>query len=149
MRRAVILFSLLSLTGCAVGQVNRYGEMIPGRLISLADGTLIPVQLELTTGSGRITAIHPTTGETFTGTYTAISEAKSTQYTKETFWGGTEQTQQAVETSASVPATAVMVGNKGMVINIKMRVKPGNARILPIGYGEAEDNKGGKYNFQF
>lgn len=149
MKTISLLFALL-LSGCAVGQMHHYsgGEMIPCRLISLSDGTLFPTQIELSTGSGRITSTNPKSGETFYGNYTAISDDRYTQYSKETFWG-TETTQQAIERSSSVPATAILVGDKGTVINIKMRIKPGNSQVLPIGHGDAEDNKGGKYNFQF
>lgn len=148
MRFTVVLLMATLLTGCAVGNQYTGGQMIPGRLISLADGTLIPVQLELSYGSGRMTAINSATGETFTGNYTAVREDKYIQYSKETFWG-TENAGQAVEVSSSVPATAILVGNKGTVINIKMHIKPGDNQVLPIGYGDGEDNKGGKYNFQF
>jgi hypothetical protein len=148
--KVVTLLLVLLLTACASGPTYHYrgGEMIPGRLISLADGTLLPMQLELSTGSGRITAFNPVTNEKFSGNYTAVSEDKYIQYSKPSFWGS-ENTVQAVEMSSSVPATAIIVGDQGTVINIRIRIRPGNAHVLPIGYGDAEDNKGVKYNFQF
>jgi hypothetical protein len=106
------------------------------------------MQIELSTGAGKITAVDQKTGETFSGNYTAVSEDKYIQYTRDTFWGP-ERTQQAIEASSSVPATAILVGDKGIVININMRIRPGDRNTLPIGYGEGVDNKGKKYNFQF
>jgi hypothetical protein len=150
MMRIAIVILALAVTGCAVGPYYSYtgGEMIPGRLISLEDGHLIAIQIELSTGAGKIIATDQKTGEIFSGNYTAVSEDKYIQYTRETFWG-TERTQQAIEASSSVPATAILVGDKGTVINISMRIRPGGRNTLPIGYGEGLDNKGNKYNFQF
>jgi hypothetical protein len=150
MRFVASLCVLITIAGCAVGGAYNYtgGQMIPGRLISLADGTLIPLQLELSTGQGRVSGINPKTGEAYSGNYTAIEDTKYTQYTRETLLGSVN-TQQAVEVSSSVPATAILVGDKGTVINLTMRIKPGNSSIAPIGYGEGTDNKGVKYNFQF
>lgn len=147
---SLILVAIV-ISGCATGGYKyQYagGQMIPGRLISLSDGTLIPMQIELSTGQGAITASNPKNGEVFNGNYTAIPETKYVQYSRETFLGA-QNTQQAVEVSSSVPATAIIVGDKGTVINITLRIKPGNNHVAPIGYGEGTDNNGGKYNFQF
>lgn len=133
------------ISGCAVGTQYTVGDMIPGRIISLSTGTLYPMQIQLSYGSGRMTATNSTTGEYFEGTYTAISDARSVQYSRPTLLGE-QETYQAVEKSNATPASAVLVGNKGTILNIKMQIQAGNP---PIGYGEAEDNKGGKYNVQF
>lgn len=144
MRTVSVLFAIL-LSGCATGPVNYAGKMIPGRIVSLSDGRVYPMQIEVTQGSGKMTATNPTTGEYFEGTYTAVRETRQIQYSKPGFLGA-EETQTAVEISNTAPLSAVLVGNKGTVLNIKMQVQAGNP---PIGYGDAEDNKGGKYNVQF
>jgi hypothetical protein len=149
MRLVAVLLTVLSLTGCVTpGLQYSGGQMIPGRLVSLADGALIPLQIELSTGQGRITGNNLRTGELFNGDYTAIPDTRYTQYSKDTFLG-TQEIQQAVEVGSSVPATAILIGDKGTVINITMRIKPGNGYVKPIGYGEGSDNKSVKYNFQF
>ncbi len=149
MRFVAVLILSASLTACAMGPyMYSGGQMIPGRLVNLTDGTIIPLQLELSTGQGRMGGTNPKTGEVFDGNYTAIPETKYTQVSQPGFLGF-ETTHQSVEVSASVPATAILIGNQGTVINISVRIKPGDANTRPIGYGEGTDNKGGKYNFQF
>ena len=144
-----IVILLISLVGCAPANYQYSGgQMIPGQLISLEDGVLLPLQIELSTGQGKVNATNPKTGEVLGGKYTAIPETKYVQYSTNT-WLGPQDTQQAVEISSSVPATAVLVGDKGTVINLTMRIKPGNGSVAPIGYGEGTDNKGRKYNCQF
>ena len=119
--------------------------MLPGTITCLSDGSVFPAQVEITAGSGRMTATNPTTGEIFTGRYTALQENKVVQQVDNSFWGDGD-TSQAVETSDIAHASAVLVGNKGTVLNIKMEVKAGHP---PIAFGDAEDNKGAKYNVQF
>lgn len=144
MRTVSVLFAIL-LSGCATGQLNYAGKMIPGKIVSLSDGMVYPMQIEVTKGSGKMTATNPTTGEYFEGTYTAIRETRQIQYSRQGLLGA-EATQKAVEIGDTAPLSAVLVGNKGTVLNIKMQVKAGNP---PIGYGDAEDNKGRKFNVQF
>ena len=119
--------------------------MLPGKIICLSDGTVFPAQVEITTGSGRMMATNPVTGEVFEGRYTALQENKIHQNVDNSFWGNGD-TSQAVETSDVAHGSAVLVGNKGTVLNIKLEVKAGHP---PIAYGEAEDNRGAKYNVQF
>ena len=54
--RAFIILLIISLGGCAV-PTNQVGDMIPGRIISLSKGTLLPMQIQLSYGSGKMTAI--------------------------------------------------------------------------------------------
>ncbi|MGA7674628.1 MAG: hypothetical protein WCA78_06225 [Rhizomicrobium sp.] len=145
MRIAIAVLAFL-LVGCAT-EPDPYamGNMLPGKITSLSDGKIFPAQAEISTGSGRMTAINPDTGEVFEGRYTAIQENKVIQQVDNSFWGDGD-TSQAVETSDTAHASAVLVGNKGTVLNIKMEVKAGHP---PIAYGDAEDNAGKKYNVQF
>ena len=142
--RLAIAFLALLLGGCAV-PTNQVGNMIPGRIVSLSKGTLLPMQIQLSYGTGTMNATNPVTGEHFEGNYTAIQDTKSVQYSKPGFLGDME-THHSVESSTACPASAVLVGNKGTVMNIKMQIQAGNP---PVGFGEAEDNKGEKYNVQF
>jgi len=148
MKRIIVVVAFL-LAGCATGpDPNGVGSMLSGRMIALADGHLIPVQIELTPMShptGAITAADPETGEQFSGTYTFIVETKVVQQSQPGLLFD-QETGQAVQTSDVAPGTAVLVGDKGTVINLKMTAKAGSP---PVGYGNGEDNKGKKYTLQF
>jgi hypothetical protein len=145
MKLAVYLFAATMVLGGCATQPNPIGTYIPGRMVSLVDGKIIPLQVQLSYGSGQMNGTDPATGETFTGTYTAIQETSTNQVSTPSFWGD-QDTAQEVKTSDVAQASAVLVGNKGTVFNIKMTVKAGNP---PIGFGEATDNAGKKYNVQF
>ncbi len=144
----VVCFLAVLMAGCATGynRGGRVGDMLSGKIIRLSTGLILPMQIQLSrNGAGQMTATNPKTGELFDGTYRAISENKTIQYSKNSFWGNTK-TETAQEVSNMVPASAVLIGNKGTVLNIQMKIQPGNP---PIGYGEAQDNKGRKYSVQF
>lgn len=145
MRTVFSLFALaLLLAGCAT-ETNPLGSFIPGRIISLSDGKVLPMQIQLSYGTGKMTALNPETGETFDGIYTAILETKSSQVSRPT-WLGDQETASEVTTSDLAQASAVLVGNKGTVLDIKMQIQAG---VRPIGFGEATDNAGKKYRVQF
>ncbi len=144
--RIAIAFLTFALAACATGpDPYALGNMLPGKIVSLSDGTVFPAQAEISTGSGRMTAVNPVTGESFEGRYTAILETKVVQHSTTSFWGD-EDAGQSVESSDVAQASAVMVGTKGTVLNVKMKVKAGHP---PSAFGDAEDNKGQKYNVQF
>ena len=136
-------FTLL-LCGC-VQSPYQLGAFIPGRIVSLADGKILPMQIQLSYGSGKMTAVDPVTGETFDGTYTAIQETKASQVSQPGLFGDNEVGSSVTVTNMS-QASAILVGSKGTVLNIKMQIQAGRP---PIGFGEATDNAGKKYNVQF
>jgi hypothetical protein len=141
---ASLLVLSLFLAGCAEDPY-RAGSFIPGRIVSLSDGKILPMQIELSYGTGRMTAVNPETGEAFDGTYTAINETKSSEVSRPTFFGD-QETASETTTSDIAQGSAVLVGNKGTVLSIKMQIKAGSP---PIGFGEATDNAGKKYHVQF
>ena len=141
MRTGIILLALL-LCGCAT-EGYKYGDMLPGRIISLADGTTLAMQVELTSGSGKMIATNPVTGEILQGNYTAVLETKVHTHQSNSLFGSDDT---STETGDVAEGTAILVGNKGTVLNLKLHVKVGNP---PTGFGDGEDNKGVKYNVQF
>ncbi|WP_227075580.1 hypothetical protein [Acidocella sp. KAb 2-4] len=141
------LFAAFFLAGCAVPQ-SPTSEYIPGRIVSVADGKIMPVQIQLSTfdnPTGKMVATDPVSGEVLDGNYTAFPATTYTQASHPTLFGN-ETTVSTQQVSDTVPASATLVGNKGTVIVIKMQIKAGNP---PVGFGEGEDNKGRKYTLQF
>jgi hypothetical protein len=148
MKKALLLIILVLMVGCAGPDPYPVGSMLSGKIISLSDGNIFSMEIELTTmsaPSGKMTATDLKSNEKFNGTYTCIVETKVTQDSKPTFWGS-QETKTSHEVSDVVPGVAVLVGDKGTVINIKMKIKAGRP---PIGFGEGEDNRGKKYTIQF
>jgi hypothetical protein len=148
MKKIIIALALV-LAGCATGpDPYASGSMLPGKMIALADGHVIPVQIELSPMShptGTMTADDSVTGEHFKGNYTFITETKVVQQSQPGLLFD-QETSQAVQTSDVAPGTAVLVGDKGTVINLKITAKAGRP---PVGYGNGEDNKDRKYTLQF
>lgn len=145
MKVAASLLGLsLLLVGCAENPYH-LGAYIPGRIVSLSDGKILPMQIELSYGSGHMKAVNPDTGETFDGIYTAINETKSSAVSRPGLFGDQDV---ASETTVSdlAQGSAVLVGSKGTVIDVKMTIKAGSP---PIGFGEGVDNAGKKYRIQF
>ena len=140
----------ICLSGCSTtDDPYRIGAMLPGKMVSLADGRTLPMQIELTPVShpvGKVSAVDPKSGERFEGSYTCIVGSKVVSHSvSDDFWGQ-QQRAQSVEVSNVAPCTSVLVGTKGTVLNMKMLVRAGHP---PVGTGEAEDNKGKKYTILF
>jgi hypothetical protein len=141
MRIVVALLAVL-LCGCAT-EGYEYGAMLPGRIVSLADGTTLAMQYEFSSRTGKMIATNPVTSETFQGTWTAVQETHVRTHQDNSLFGSDDT---SVDTSDVADGSAVLVGNKGTVLNLKLHVKAGNP---PSGFGDGEDNKGVKYNVQF
>jgi hypothetical protein len=99
--------------------------MIPGKLYSLIDGSVITCNLEVSTGQGKIEATNPKTGEVFKGNYTVI-------FVSDIMGRG----------------RGMMKGDKGTVIFLTIEFSKGTVWNLPVGYGDGEDNNGLKYQYQ-
>lgn len=141
---AVIAVLAIALAGCATDPYP-VGSMIPGRITSLSDGKVLPMQIQLSYGAGKMSAVDTASGETFDGSYTAVVQTNVVQHSQPGLFGDTD-TGQSVQTSDVAQASAVLVGTKGTVLNFKMTIKAGSP---PIGFGDGEDNHGKKYNVQF
>lgn len=148
MKKALLSIISVLMVGCVAPDPYPVGSMLPGKIISLSDGNILSMEIQLTplsSPSGKMTAIDSKGNEKFNGTYTCIVETKIVQDSKPSFWGS-QETKTSQEVSDVVPGVAVLVGDNGTVINIKMKIKAGNP---PIGFGEGEDNRGKKYTIQF
>jgi len=149
MQKAIFVLVAFLLAGCAT-EPDPYaiGALLPGKLISLKDGHALATQIEISSmdhPTGKITAVDPASGEQFSGTYTFVLETKVVQSSQPGFLFDTD-TGQSVQTSDVAPGTAVLIGDKGTVVSLKLTAKAGHP---PTGYGEGEDNKGNKYSLQF
>jgi hypothetical protein len=150
MKRVMAIVTLFALVmpGCASNSSYKIGDMLPGKIISLSDGKILPMQIQLSSvrrPTAKMTASDPATGEQFDGNYTCIVESKVVQHSRPGFLGD-QNTGQSLEVSNTCPCSAVLVGNKGTVLNTKMMITSGNP---PLGTGDGEDNKGLKYAIQF
>ena len=146
---AVVTLSA-SLVGC-VSAPDPYpiGSMLPGKLISLSDGRTLTTQIELSPAShpvGKMTALDPKSGEAFEGSYTCVMGSKVVEHQQDDGWGGHRNRPVGRGRPMVAPCTAVLVGNKGVVLNIQMTVRAGSP---PVGTGSADDNKGKKYTLMF
>ena len=101
------------------------GEMIPGTLFSLKDGSSFTCSVEYSSGQGRIEATNPQTGEKFTGKYTVI-----------------------LVNDMMGRGKGYIIGDKGTVIFLNMEFSKGSAWVYPVVYGDGEDNNGVKYQYQ-
>ncbi|MBN1950148.1 MAG: hypothetical protein JW801_03040 [Bacteroidales bacterium] len=115
---SLMAFLFSSLPGLA-------GTMIPGKLYSLNDGSVITCNLEYSTGQGKIEATNPTTGEVFKGNYTVI-------FVSDIMGRG----------------RGMMKGDQGTIIFLTIEFSTGTVWNLPVGYGDGEDNNGLKYQYQ-
>ncbi|MBN1183662.1 MAG: hypothetical protein JXB49_15330 [Bacteroidales bacterium] len=116
---------ILSLMLLLFNSLHCFATMIPGKLYSLTDGSVITCNLEVSTGQGKIEATNPKTGEVFKGNYTVI-------FVSDLMGRG----------------RGMMKGDKGTVIFLTIEFSKGTVWNLPVGYGDGEDNNGLKYQYQ-
>jgi len=88
----------------------------------------MPMQIQLSSGTGGMTAKNPVTGEVFTGNYTG----RGTPYA-----------------GRPLPADAVLRGDMGSVLLVEMQIVPARSPTLPTGSGKATDNAGNVYVVKF
>ena len=145
---SIVLGALL--TGCATVPADR---VFNARIYNLATGEVVPaVSHTDRAGKSLLTAGPTSTGETFTGEATSIQNAVQTSS-----YGGSSISNPGVPYSTYVSSssyavsrpgyqsgTAILVGNKGTVMDIVYQVN-----LTGTGQGEGRDNKGVTYRIQF
>jgi hypothetical protein len=120
-QRSIILAFFLVLAFASFAQT-----MIPCKIFSIKDGSAMTCSFELSTGQGRIEAFNEKTQERFAGRYTAIFV--------NTIMGKGE---------------GYLIGDKGTIIFLStLEFSKGTVWVLPVFYGDGEDNNGVKYQIQ-
>lgn len=67
----LLLFVFTLIASCAT-MPNPVGQMLPGKMYSLQDGTELNFEIQTSYGTGAMTAYNPVTRENFSGQYTGI-----------------------------------------------------------------------------
>src|SRR6476620_11854539 len=127
---------LLGSVGC--------GRMLDGKIYSLDEGIVMPMQIETSYGHGKMNASNPKTGERLEGTYSGVSEG---QRMSAFGWAGRTSFSAFGQTDSTLAnAIATLIGDKGTVLDCVMQIKKG---IQPHGMGSARDKQGHEYRIQF
>jgi hypothetical protein len=140
---------LLGMVGCGIG--------LSGRIYSLEDGIVLPLEIETSYGFGEIRCSNQKTGEHFEGTYSAVSEGAVGIAGSNVMGSAYSSTGQSVRGSATglshaflqsmtANAIATMIGNRGTVLDCRMEIQKG---FRPHGMGGCVDNAGKTYRLQF
>ena len=151
---------LIAVAGCVTGRsINiKIGDMLPGEMFSLKDGTELRYEIQFTSSIqkiGTMTAFNPVSNESFQGQYRTIltGGGSSTGVVRDS-WGWTTGT---VKTSSDPRATArgILKGDKGTVIDVSLDLESvkGNADegafFFFHGQGTGTDNHDVHYQIQF
>src|SRR5688572_9404345 len=112
----------LSCLGC--------GRMLDGKIYSLDDGVVMPMQIETSHGHGKMNATNPKTGERLEGTYSGVSEGQRVHLFGSV--GGSSVSAFGQSDSTLANAIATLIGDKGTVLDCVMQIKKG---IQPHGMG--------------
>jgi hypothetical protein len=133
-------------------QAARAETWLPGRLASVADGTVLPMRIEKVwvfgqSGNGGISATHPKTGETFSGRYSAIRESSTSGSAAIVNLRGQQVgTARYTARGRNASAIATLTGDQGTIIQVQMQIVSGWS---PHGVGTGTDNKGNYYQLDF
>jgi len=160
--RIIALLMLIAVAGCATGPSTgrniKIGDMLPGEIISLKDGTKLTYEIQFTSsaqGRGTMTAFNPVSKESFQGQYRVIltGGGSSTGVVRDS-WGWPSGT---VTTTSDPKAAArgFLKGDKGTVIDVSLDLTPvkSNAQdgvfFFFSGQGAGTDNHNDRYQIYF
>ena len=124
---------------------------IKGKMTRLSDGLVFPFEIEkiFGSGTGKIRATDPQTGQIYEGTYSGAIHGggykSATVYDKYSRPLGTVS---GWERPTGADAEGVMTGG-GKVFELYLDIVPGNLIVNPKGHGPARDNAGERYLIQF
>lgn len=160
--RIIVFLMLIAIAGCAAGLNTgrniKIGDMLPGEIISLKDGTKLTYEIQFTSsaqGRGTMTAFNPVSKESFQGQYRVMltGGGTSTGVVRDS-WGWTAGT----VTTTSDPKAAgrgFLKGDKGTVIDVSLDLTPvkSNAQdgvfFFFSGQGTGTDNRSDRYQIFF
>jgi hypothetical protein len=159
--QGIVLLILIAVAGCATGPNTgrniKVGDMLPGEIISLKDGTKLTYEIQFTSssqGRGIMKAFNPASNESFQGQYRVIltGGGSSTGVVRDS-WGWTAGT---VTTTSDPKAAArgFLKGDKGTVIDISIDLTPvkSNAQdgvfFFFSGQGTGTDNNNNNNRYQ-
>jgi hypothetical protein len=131
-------------SGCGIG--------LSGRICSLADGVVFPMEIETSYGHGTIHCDNPATGEHFEGTYSGVSGGASGIGTSASYanlgsvHGSATGLSGVFVQSLKANAMALLIGDRGTILDCRMGIQRG---IRPHGMGVCVDNTGKAYRLQF
>jgi hypothetical protein len=144
---ALIFAALALLAGCATSPTGGDGTLLDGKLISLADGVVMPFQIERSRAVGAVKAQNPMTGEKFEGQYSGrFTDAVSGSSVSSSGPSGTHQSTLRLSHGSGAEARGFLKGDKGTLITLDLDIVPG---FRPHGTGDGLDNKGQRYQIQF
>jgi len=108
----------------------KIGDWIPGTITLESSYTtlVMPMKIQLSRGTGGMTAKNPETGESFSGQYHGRGTPRVGQW---------------------VPADAVLRGDQGSTLSVKMKILPARSPTRPRGKGTATDSQGNAYTVAF
>ena len=159
--RGIMLLLLIIVAGCATGQQGRtinLGDMLPGEMISLKDGTKINCEIQFISSfqrGGTMTAFDPVSNESFTGQYRVLLNGggSSTGVVRNS-WGFTTGTVQTTSDPKNAVAMGVFTGDKDTIIDVSINLIPtkrnlDDSFLFFSGHGTGTDNHGVRYQIYF
>jgi hypothetical protein len=158
-----ILAVLLVLCFCGCAAPSTPGEVraaplprdptqdwLKGKLTCLQDGSVLEFRIQKKfawggSATGGVAAIHPKTGERFTGQYTAMMQS-SDGHSQLILPSGRSVYGNTHVVSRNANAIASLSSTNGTTIQLSMEILAG---FTPHGIGQGQDNTGRQYQVQF
>ncbi len=135
-----LIAMLIGAAGCTTTATGD-GTMLDGTMVALRDGTVYKFQIERSSGSGAMRATSLSTGEVFTGQYSAkLTSSASTITSTE------RRTTLSSTTRMGAEGIGFLRNERGTVIEVVLDIVAG---VRPTGNGEGRDNSGNRYQIQF
>jgi len=147
MNKVVAIATCCLLFGCANTGL-KVGDMLPGKIYAIDEARILPFEIEVTHGHGKVRAVDPITSENYEGTYGAVSESVVASGRTSTYGGKSPLTSYSSGRASSnmAVANAVLIGDQGNVLDCTIDIQKGKR---PRGIGTCKDSKGKTYRLQF
>lgn len=126
-----------------------FGGWITGQMVSTTNGEELLYEIEASRGTGGMWAANKSTGEVFTGTYSAWANNGGYSFGSISGSGGSSRGTTNVQIytpPSSANGKGFLKGGRGTVIEVFLDIQPG---LRPTGAGEGIDNKNQRYRLTF